>query len=49
MPARLRDFGVTEESLPKLADLCTYNGTRVVKSYIPLDYENSLAIFGSCY
>lgn len=49
MPTRLRDFGVAEESLPKLAELCTYNGTRVVKSYIPLDYETSLAIFQSCW
>lgn len=49
MPACLRDFGVAEESLPKLAELCTYNGTRVVKSYIPLDYETSLAIFKSCW
>lgn len=49
MPARLRDFGVTEESLPKRADLCTYHGTRVVKSYIPLDYNTCLAIFQSCF
>ena len=49
MPTCLRDFGVAEESLPKLAELCTYHGTRVVKSYIPLDYETSLAIFQSCY
>lgn len=49
MPTRLRDFGVTEESLPKLADLCTYHGTRVVKSYIPLDYDTCLAIFQSCF
>ncbi len=49
MPTCLRDFGVAEESLPKLAELCTYNGTRVVKSYIPLDYETSLAIFKSCW
>ena len=49
MPTCLRDFGVGEESLPKMAELCTYHGTRVVKSYIPLDYETSLAIFQSCY
>lgn len=49
MPTRLRDFGVAEDSLEKLADLCTYHGARVVKSYIPLDYETSLAIFKSCY
>ena len=49
MPGKLRDFGVSEESLPKLADLCTYHGTRVVKSYIPLDYDTSLAILKSCY
>ena len=49
MPGRLRDFGVRPESLPRLAELCTYNGTRVVKSYIPLDFETSLAIFKSCY
>lgn len=49
MPTCLRDFGVAEESLPKMAELCTYHGTRVVKSYIPLDYETSLAIFQSCY
>lgn len=49
MPTRLRDFGVTEESLPKLADLCIYHGTRVVKSYIPLDYDTCLAIFQSCF
>ncbi len=49
MPARLRDFGVREDSLERLAMLCTYNGTRVVKSYCPLDHKNSLAIFQSCY
>ena len=49
MPTKIRDFGVREECLDRLAELCTYHGTRVVKSYIPLDRQTSLAIFQSCF
>lgn len=48
MPARLRDFGIENRS-ERLADLCSFGKTRVVNSYIPLDFDTVKAIFESCY
>ncbi len=49
MPQRLSEFDIPKEALPALADLATFGGTRVVKSYVPLDREVMTAIFKSCY
>ncbi len=49
MPGRLREFGIPKDSLPKLADLCSFGGTRVIKNFIPMDYKVVLEIFESCY
>ena len=48
MPARLRDFGIENRS-ERLADLCSFGKTRVINSYIPLDFDTVKAIFESCY
>ncbi len=49
MPSKLSEFGIDKSALPRLAELCTYGKTRTVKSYIPLGYDEILAIFESCY
>lgn len=49
MPLTIREFNVSKESLDKLADLCTNGKTRVIKSYIPLGYNEVKEIFESCY
>ncbi|MBQ8427512.1 MAG: iron-containing alcohol dehydrogenase [Clostridia bacterium] len=48
MPARLSDFNIDKEKINRLAELCTYNKTRTVKSYIPLGYEEIKQIFIIC-
>ncbi len=48
MPLTLREFGIGEDSLDRLADLCTYHRTRTVKSYVELDYEKIKEIFKIC-
>ena len=48
MPSRLRDFGIENVS-ERLADLCSFVKTRVVNSYIPLDFDRVKEIFESCY
>ena len=48
MPSRLRDFGI-ENASERLADLCSFGKTRVVNSYIPLDFDRVKEIFESCY
>lgn len=49
MPSTLRDFGIEESSIERLAELCTFGKTREVKSYISLDYEHIKNIFKLCY
>ncbi|MBO7344829.1 MAG: iron-containing alcohol dehydrogenase [Clostridia bacterium] len=49
MPTKLREFGIPETSMARLAELCTYGKTRVIEGYIPLDYDNVKEIFDSCY
>lgn len=49
MPSSLKEFGIDESSIDRLSELCTYNKTRTVKSYITLDYDNIKKIFQSCY
>jgi alcohol dehydrogenase YqhD (iron-dependent ADH family) len=48
MPSKLSDFGIGEDKIDRLAELCTYNKTRVVKSYIPLGFEEIKQIFTIC-
>lgn len=49
MPLKLREFGIEENSMEKLADLCTFGKQRTVKNYIELDYNRIKEIFESCY
>ena len=48
MPSTLKEFGV-ENCADRLAELCTFGKTRVINSYIPLDFETVKAIFNICY
>lgn len=48
MPTTLREFDIPNVA-DRLADLCTYQKTRVIKNYIPLDYKVVKEIFESCY
>ncbi len=48
MPTRLRDFGIPEDCADRLATLCTFEKTREVMTYIPLDYDKIAEIFKSC-
>lgn len=48
MPGTLREFGI-ENKAGRLADLCTFGKTRVVNSYIPMDYDVVKEIFEICY
>lgn len=49
MPQHLSEFDIPKNALPALADLASFGGTRVVKSYVPLDRAAMLAIFEACY
>ena len=48
MPSSLSQFGI-ENNAERLAELCTFNKTRTVKSYIDLDFNIIKDIFESCY
>ena len=48
MPLKLREFGI-ENCAERLAELCTFNRQRTVKSYIDLGFESIKEIFESCY
>lgn len=48
MPTRLGDFGITENKLNRLAELCTFGKTRTIKSYVELDFEKIKDIFKIC-
>ena len=49
MPTRLRDFDIPESCIEKLSDLCTFNRSREIPTYILLDYEKVKEIFKNCY
>ncbi len=49
MPSTLREFGIKNSELDRLCDLCTFQKTRTVKSYIEMDYKVIKEIFESCY
>ena len=48
MPVRLSAFGLDEKCLDRLSDLCTYQKTRTVKSYIDMDYDVIKDIYKLC-
>jgi len=39
MPKSLSEFGIEKSAIDRLANLCTFNKTRTVKSYIPLGFN----------
>lgn len=49
MPDKLSDFGVPKEKCARLSELCTFNKTRTIKSYINMGYDEVKEIFESCY
>ena len=48
MPQKLREFDIPNESAA-LAELCTMNRTRTIKSYLEIDAELAKEIFDFCY
>ena len=48
MPSKLSDFGIGQENIERLAELCTYNKTRTIKNYISLGFEEVKQIFSGC-
>ena len=49
MPTSLKELGVEESALPKLALDCSRNKTRTLTGYKPLDYDDILAIYKMAY
>lgn len=49
MPYKLSDFGIEKESCSRLADLCTFNKTRKIKTYKTLGFAEVKEIFESCF
>lgn len=49
MPQTLKEFGVTENSLDTLTDLCTFGETRKINSVIQLGEKEIKDIFVKCY
>ena len=49
MPTKLKDFNVDKDKIDYLADLCTFNKTRTIKSYIDLGFEEIKEIFNLSY
>ena len=49
MPQKISEFGVPKDAIDRLAELCTFGKTRVVKSLIPLDYDKIKEVFYLAY
>ena len=49
MPLTLREFGISEDALERLAELCTFGGKRTISSYVELDTAAVKEIFKICY
>lgn len=49
LPSTLSDFGIGRENIERLVCACTYNGTRKIKSYVPLGENEIKEIFENCY
>ncbi len=48
MPSTLKEFGVDQSAIDRLAELCTFNNTRTINSIIELKLEDIKAIFNLC-
>ena len=49
MPSTLSEFGVEENTLDRLADLCTFGKTRTINSTIELGFNEIKDIFNICF
>ena len=49
MPTKIRDFGIEADCCDRLADLCTFGKTRIIKSFVELDYDKVKEIFRNCF
>lgn len=49
MPSSLNEFGIGADAIPKLTDLCTFNGKRTIQSVIELGFDEIKDIFKICY
>ena len=49
MPSKLSEFGITEDCIDRLADLCTFGKSRKINGYIELDYDKVKEIFKSAF
>lgn len=45
MPSKLGEFGITEDCIDKLADLCTFGGKRKINGYIELGDKEIKEVF----
>ncbi len=45
MPTRLSEFGLGEDCIERLSELCTFSKSRTVKSYIDMDFDVIKGIF----
>lgn len=48
MPSSLSDFGLDENCIDRLSELCTFGRQRTVKSYIDMDFDVIKGIFEIC-
>lgn len=48
MPSCLSDFGLDENCIERLSELCTFGKNRTIKSYIDMDFEDIKNIFKIC-
>ena len=48
MPSSLADFGLDESCIERLAQLCTFDRQRTIKSYIDMDFDVVKNIFELC-
>ncbi len=48
MPSTLADFGINEDSIERLVNLCTFNNTRTINSVIKLGETEITEIFKLC-
>ncbi|MBR5473040.1 MAG: iron-containing alcohol dehydrogenase [Clostridia bacterium] len=49
MPTTITDFGIDQNSVERLASLCTFGKTRTIKSTIELGFDEIKEIFKICY
>lgn len=49
MPLSVKEFDISSECFDRLADLCTFNRQRTIKSYIDMDYDDIKKIFEIAY